>query len=304
MKLRKRLSKDQAIFLGLKPKKKTNYGNAQYCLTQDQYSRLNEYKKSKRTEKPKHAKILVFDIETAPNKAWVWGKWKQNINDDAYTSDWFILTWSAKWLFDDKVYSAKLTSKEAKNQDDYRICKSLFRMIDEADILIGHNIKKFDCKKINTRFLLHELGSPSSYLMIDTLQHARKQFSFNSNKLDYIAQQLGVGKKVEHSGFKMWLECLDGNEEALNQMQKYNDGDIMINEEVYIKLRPFIKPHPNVALFVDTNTFICPTCESKHIKPVSEYSTYANIYTEFKCDDCGNTCRANKKHTKLTPLPR
>ena len=207
-------------------------------------------------------------------------------------------------MFDDKVLNAKLTPKEAKDEDDYRIMKSIWSLLDEADIIIGHNIKKFDVKKINTRFLLHDLGNPSSYLMIDTLHHARKQFSFHSNKLDFIAQQLGVGKKVQHEGFDMWVKCMEGDKEALNKMQEYNDGDILINEEVYLKLRPFIMPHPNLSLFLDSDKLVCPSCEHEKITPISEYTTYANVYTEYKCDRCGNRCRSNKKHTKVTPLPR
>jgi len=305
-KVRKRLKPNEAKSIGITPKNNEVYDlkkSPRYTITLLQWYKVKELR-NKVKEAPKTAKILIFDIETAPNKAYVWGKWKQNINDCQLINDWFCLTWSAKWLFDDYVLNDRLTPKEAIEQNDRRIMLSIWSLLDEADIIIGHNIKRFDVKKLNTRFLAHGLNSPSSFLMIDTLHHARKQFSFHSNKLDFIAQKLGVGKKVQHEGFDMWVKCMEGDKEALKQMQIYNDGDILINEEVYLKLRPFIMPHPNISLFLDTDKLVCPSCESEKIKPISDYSTYANIYTEYRCDNCGNRCRSNKKETKITPLPR
>jgi DNA polymerase elongation subunit (family B) len=310
MKLRRRLSPEEAKSLGLKVKEAESYDspckNPRYQVSKEQWNKVatSRKKAKEKAEKSKSLKILVFDLETAPNKAWVWGAWKQNINPQMLINDWWIITWSAKWLFEDEVYSGKVTPKEALECNDKRICESLWKMIDEADILVGHNIAKFDKKKMNTRFLLHDLGSPSSYHMIDTVYHARKQFAFHSNKLDFIAQQLGVGKKLEHEGFAMWEKCMQGDKEAIDAMQSYNDVDVKINEEVYIKMRPFIKPHPNVSLFLEKNKMVCPTCESENLQFNGEYTTYVNTYSEYKCKRCGNSCRANKKHTKLTPLPR
>ena len=260
--------------------------------------------KEKSKESSKSANILIFDIETAPAKAYIWAKWKQNISDEMLINDWFLLTWSAKWLFKDEVLNAKLKPKEAKEQNDLRIIKSIWELLDKADILIGHNIKKFDIKKLNARFLKHGLGSPSSYLIIDTLTHARKQFSVHSNKLDYLAKYLGVGAKVNHSGIDMWINAMNGDKEALEEMSEYNDGDILINEQVYLKMRPFIKPHPNLTLFLDTDALNCPSCEHENLIYTSTYTTYANAYDEYRCGRCGNRCRTNKRGTKVTPLPR
>jgi len=50
-----------------------------------------------------YSKILILDIETAPLLANLWGIWNQNVQLDNIYCDWFILTWAAKWLFEDKV---------------------------------------------------------------------------------------------------------------------------------------------------------------------------------------------------------
>ena len=128
------------------------------------------------------AKVLVLDIETAPILAYTWGIWNQNIQTQNIHTDWFCLTWAAKWLFGDKVYSGKLTSNEAKNQDDSRIIKGIWQLLNEADIVIAHNGQKFDLPKLNSRFIINQLHPPLPYQQIDTLLHIRRQFGFTSNK--------------------------------------------------------------------------------------------------------------------------
>src|SRR6266699_2886337 len=117
-----------------------------------------------------YAKILILDIETAPIRAKVWGIWNQNIYIDQIGDDWFVLTWAAKWLFEKKVYSGRLTSKEAIKQNDKRILKGIWQLLEEADIVVAHNGDKFDLPKLNTRFIIHKLNPPLPYQSIDTLK--------------------------------------------------------------------------------------------------------------------------------------
>lgn len=148
----------------------------------------------------KKPNILLLDIETAPIEAAVWGLWKQNVNIEQIKSEWFMLTWSAKWLFDDKIFSDKLTLEEVKTQDDKRISESMWKFIDYADVVIAHNGDGFDIPRLNTRFILNGIKPPSPYQAIDTLKVARKVFSFSSNKLDFIARQLGIEGKMDVGG--------------------------------------------------------------------------------------------------------
>lgn len=299
MKARKRLTPEQAERIGIKKIKPNEPGRktARYMLDKDQLSRLHN-----------KARILIFDIETAPLRAYVWGLWKQNINHDHILTDWFMLTWSAKWLFDDEVMNDKLTVEEAVNENDKRITKSLFALMNEADIVVAHNGDKFDLRRINTRFIINGLGRPSSYHSIDTLKHARKRFSISSNRLDYLGQFFGLGRKVETGGFKLWDRCMRGDKSALQEMSLYNDQDVLLLEDVYLHLRPYIQPHPNVGLYINDNVSRCPTCASDKISEVSEYMTTVNIYPEYKCVDCGSHFRGRKAIKKSdginSSLPR
>lgn len=245
-------------------------------------------------------KILVFDIETAPLKSYIWGIWNQNLGHslNMLESDWFMLTWSAKWLFDDKVMSDKLTPKEVSNEDDKRISKSLWTLLEEADVVIAHNALKFDIKRINTRFLKNGLKPPMPYQVIDTLIHARRRFNITSNKLDYIGKFLGLGEKLSTGGFDLWKRCMEGDSEALTEMETYNIQDVRLLEDVYLALLPFIKPHPNVGLFVAEDVHSCPSCGSTDLKWEGVYTTYANQYDACRCGNCGSIGRSRTAKPK------
>jgi DNA polymerase elongation subunit (family B) len=249
------------------------------------------------------AKILILDIETAPILAYVWGIWNQNVATSQIASDWFCLTWAAKWLFQDKVYSAKLTKREVLEKDDSRIIRGIWEMVNEADIVIAHNAEKFDMPKLNSRFIANGLQPPLPYITIDTLKHIRRHFGFVSNKLDYVNQILNLPRKQENSGMALWIKCYNGDTEALKEMETYNVQDVRILEETYLAIRPWIKPHPNIGLHIlDGKTSHCPTCGSDNLQDQGKfYHTSVNRYELYRCGNCGASARKRvaKDHINL-----
>lgn len=247
------------------------------------------------------AKVLILDIETAPIRAYVWGIWNQNISPNQIESDWFCLTWAAKWLFEDKVYSGKLTPKEVKSQNDGRIIKGVWRLLNEADVVIAHNAEKFDIPKLNSRFVLNMMHPPLPYQVIDTLKHIRRQFGFTSNKLDYVNKLLNLERKQDTGGFELWEKCINGDGEALAKMESYNVTDVKILEETYLRMRAWIKPHPNIGLFILDAHERCPSCGSNELNEEGkEYVTSANKFVVFRCGNCGSTGRRRKSTLTVT----
>lgn len=238
------------------------------------------------------AKVLVLDIETAPIMAYVWGIWQQNVGTHQIQSDWFCLTWAAKWLFEDKVYSGKLKPKEVAEQNDKRIIEGIWRLVNDADIVIAHNGAKFDIPKLNSRFIINGLYPPLPYQIIDTLVHIRRQFGFTSNKLDYVNKLLNLERKKD-TNFELWERCMKGDSKALTEMEEYNIQDVRILEETYLVIRPWIKPHPNMGLFIlDEIEHRCPNCGSDKLKEQGKtYNTTANVYILMRCDNCGAASR-------------
>lgn len=190
----------------------------------------------------KTPKILVFDIETAPILAHVWGLFDQNVGLNQIQSDWHVLSWSAKWLGDPPskvMYQDQRNAKDVTN--DKKILESIRDLLNEADLVVTQNGVKFDSKKLNARFLFHEIESPSSYRHRDTLRMAKKHFNFTSYKLEYMTDKFCKKyKKLKHKkfpGHELWKECLKGNKEAWNEMEKYNKHDVLATEELYNVLK-------------------------------------------------------------------
>ena len=253
------------------------------------------------------AKILVFDVETAPLRSYTWGLWKVNVAPVQIISDWFMLTWSAKWLFEEDVFSGRLTPEEALAEDDSRITADIWKLLNEADIIIAHNARRFDVKKLNTRFLLNGLNPPMPYQIIDTLEHLKKKFSISSNRLDYVNKLLNIDRKMDTGGFALWDGCMKGDEDSLIKMEKYNIVDVEILEETYLRLRPWIQPHPNLGLFIEDDVDKCPSCGSGELLfGGTPYTTAANTYESFRCGSCGSVGRSkkaikNRTTTRSTP---
>ena len=268
-------------------------------------------RKAKRALRQKNSKlprILILDLETAPMKAYVWRRWKENISLEQTISEWFILAWTAKWLYDTTFYTGLLTPEEVKHEDDSRIVTSLYELVNAADIVVAHNGKKADIPWMNSRFILNNLPPTKPYITIDTLEIARKQFGFSSNKLDALAGYFNIPHKL-HTDFTLWKECMEGNQESLNYMLEYNMNDVKILEEVYLKLAPWIKGGPNMNVLTNSDIPVCACCGSEAIEliPKEYYYTSVGKYELFRCKDCGAVTRgrfsiADKKVTKAVSV--
>ena len=247
-------------------------------------------------------KILLFDIETAPMEVYVWQiDYKQFIphtniikDENGEEKSWFVLSWAAKWLYDESVVSDIVTPDESINRDDKRILKSIWKLLDEADIVIAHNGDRFDLRKLNARFIDNDIKPPSPFRSIDMLKVARKEFAFVSNKQDYLTKHLKLKQKLE-TNFQLWVDCIHGCQKQLNKMEEYNRHDVMGLEQVYLKLRPYIKNHPNLGVLVDMD--VCPTCGCEYLDETdSVYFTTANKFPVYRCQGCKTPYIRGKKN--------
>lgn len=241
-------------------------------------------------EPKREAKILVFDIETAPILGYVWGMWEQNVALNQIKSDWHLLSWAAKWL--DKPEVFYMDQRDAKNvEDDKKILKGLWELLNEADVVLGQNSKSFDTKKVNARFIINGLGPPSPYQQIDTKVLAKKYFAFTSNKLEYMADKLCTKKKSQHKefqGFELWRECLKGNKRAWDELRKYNIADILATEELYKKMAPW-GPGVNLNIYHSESVFRC-SCGSTNLLSRGFGFNLSGKYRKYQCKDCGGWC--------------
>lgn len=241
-------------------------------------------------------KVLVYDLETSPIITAQWSLRQKYTNLSAIKYPSYLICWSGKWLFDDKMIEYSVTPTEAKNKDDERIVKSLWNYFDEADYVITYNGKSFDEKKANGRFLKYNLPLPSPYKHIDVYRSLRKKVKLESLKLDYITQFLGIEGKDDTS-MQLWMDCMEGDKKALNKMLNYCSQDVKILETLYLQTRHYYKNHPSMVILDDKQSIKkCPTCSSEDIKEDGYYNTYTNSYTAYRCNNCQSLSRCRNSN--------
>jgi len=246
-------------------------------------------------------KILLIDIETSPNLAHVWGIWQQNVGLSQLLESSYTMCYSAKWLGEKDVYFDSVERNDAK-----KMLEGVHAMLCEADAVVHYNGSKFDIPTLNKEFLVHKMSPPPPIKQIDLLRTVKSQFRFPSNKLDYVAQRLGLGKKKDHEGHILWVKCMNGDKKAWKTMEEYNIQDVILLEKLYNRLTPWIKTPLNKTIMMkDRDGFVCPTCSKPHLVSKGFRYTTTGAYQRYQCKACGahsTDTRTVIPHAKLKHL--
>ena len=226
-------------------------------------------------------RILVLDLETAPNLGYVWSLWRQNIGLNQLVESGHVMSFAAKWHG-----KLKVTFMSDHHDGHDEMIAGAHRLIDEADAVITYNGRSFDLRWLRTEFVLAGMTPPSPHKDID-LYTVVKQFRVPSNKLEYVAGVLLGEGKVKHSGFDLWTRCLAGDPKAWAEMRRYNVADTVLTEKLYDRLLPYIKNHPHHGLYLDDGASVCQNCGSKRLQQRGWAYTNLGRYKRFKCQECG-----------------
>src|SRR3990172_6010008 len=236
-------------------------------------------------------KILLLDIETAPNLAYVWGLWKENIPTARIVNNGYVLCWAAKWHKKSQVQWSSIHTERPR-----RMLQRIHTMLNQADVVVHYNGKSFDIPTLNKEFITHGFKPPAPYKQVDLLSAVRSQFRFPSNKLDYVLQTLKLGQKVRHTGFEMWVQCMAGDKAAWDLMKEYNIGDVHGLERLYEKMLPWIPGHPSHG--AHDKTVVCPQCGGHHYTRHGYRVLRLYKYPRYQCNGCGHWFRDTRTVTQ------
>lgn len=242
-------------------------------------------------------RVLLLDIETAPNKAYVWGLFDQNIAHDQLEESSYVLCWSAKWLGEKTVHFASCKDKPGNDEPEQRkgyipMLKRIHALLDQADWVVHYYGSKFDIPTLNKEFTKHGMTPPSPYRQIDLKLVVQKVFRFESNKLDYVAYKLFGDKKIK-TEFELWIGCMKNDPASWAYMEEYNRYDVVLLERVYYRLRPWIERHPSYSAF--SRGLCCPKCGASSYHSRGTQVTQVAVYTRYQCQKCGSWFRDNKR---------
>ncbi len=250
---------------------------------------------------PSVVRILTLDIETSPVPAYVWNIGKQYVGPTQLAGDYMILGFAAKWLNDPLIVSTFMTPAEISSKNEKRVIESVWKLMDEANIIVGHNVRQFDLAALNSKFLEYGLPPVSPYQIVDTYA-ATKGLKFTSNSLNFLSKKLIGASKIK-TDFELWTRCLSGDSKAIFEMEAYCKNDISLSEQLYIYMRPFIKSHPNMGMLMGAEYPCCPNCGSHDIELLDNayYATQQNKYDVIRCK-CG--CIARTRKSSVTKSQR
>lgn len=207
----------------------------------------------------------------------------------------YILCWAARFVGEKEVhYDALPYHKSAYKKDptnDRLIVETLVRLMRDADIILAYNGDGFDLKWLNAQLAKHQLEPISPQKTIDPLKYAKRQFRFPSNRMDEVAKYLGIEQRKDKMDFDDWVGCMNGDPKAWEKMVDYNCQDLEVMEQVYLRLRPYVKGHPNLAMYEDfpgDAAASCPKCGSTSLVKNGYYVTNISKFRRYKCASCGN----------------
>lgn len=237
-------------------------------------------------------RILLLDIETFPDVAYVWGVYDQNAIE--VRDHWYVLSYAARWYKAGPIVCRGLDDcgqRPGRPNSDRRLVAEIHTLMDEADIIVAHNGVDFDVKKINARLIYHGFNPPSPYKVVDTKRTIKQVAGFSSNKLDWLCKQLDIGHKVEHEGFPLWKGCAAGDAAAWKRMKRYNRHDVRLLGDLYERIAPWIR-QPGTGVYVGDERCVNPACGSFDIEWRGISRQITRVYRRFVCNTCGKWGRA------------
>lgn len=232
--------------------------------------------------------ITTLDIETAPTTAYTFNLFKANIGINQIIEPGYMLCFASKTHGKRPVefYSTYADGKE-------QMVRQAHRIIDESDAIVHYNGTSFDMPHLYKEMSLIGLNPPSPVKEIDLLRVVRKKFRFESRKLDFVAQQFGLGHKVQHEGFGLWKAVMNDDPDAWRRFEKYCVGDVKLTEKLYDKLLPWIDGHPSVPLHGGLEGG-CPNCGSMKVQKRGVSRTQVGTFERFQCQACGKWSRGGR----------
>ena len=174
------------------------------------------------------AKVGVVDIETT------------DFNADIGV----MLSWAVKTLGEDEVRSDIITKAELFDGTlDRRICSTLVQELRAHDAIVTYFGTGFDNVFIRTRCLIlgipfFDYGSIANY---DVYYTAKSKLKLHSKRLDSVARALGCETQKTPVDISVWQRARWGDKTSLDYVLQHNENDVLVLEEVYHKLRPFVK---------------------------------------------------------------
>jgi DNA polymerase elongation subunit (family B) len=225
-------------------------------------------------------RVLTLDIETSPALARIWQLYDITVAVSQIVEPSRVLCYAGKWLGD------KRTTCVSEFHDGKKVMvQTMWDMLNEADIVVGNNHVRFDIPHMNREFMLAGLVPPSPVQHIDLLTVMRRNFKMMSNKLGYVTDAVGLETKLDTGGQALWNQVMAGDRAAWDKFRRYNIQDVVITEQLFTLLAPWIKS-PHAGLWTGDMSS-CYACGSTRLVAHGVTRSKTMAWPLTQCADCG-----------------
>ena len=251
-------------------------------------------------------RVLTLDIERTPGRArhqhrgltiegdfWDLSGWKSTIGyrlPPESVLEWprtICVAW--KWYGDKRARFASVW-----DDGDDGMHQLVWDAYDQADVIYGHNVARFDTLHLNTGWRDLGLPAPAPFKTVDTLAEARRTFGDESMQLGALTKRLGIATKTDKYNVAMARAAVAGSKRDQRKLRAYNVGDVDASEAFVDRLRGWIPSHPHNLRGVDTGVPTCNQCWGDDLEPNGERLADVMAYPLFRCQDCGGNVQGRK----------
>lgn len=238
-------------------------------------------------------KIVSFDIEVSPAVGWFYPPtYETNILKMQDRQKLMSFAWETVGF--EGIHSwclADYGHYKTDPSDDSVLVADLHEKLSQADILLGQNSDNFDVKLANYFFIKNNLEPIPPTKFLDTKKIAKKYFRFPNNTLNMLGEELGVGVKTEITHADLWYKCfVEHDLDSWLLMKEYNENDVRITTQIYLKMRGFMRNHPNMGR-ITGEMDACPICGGYNYRVRANRQTNTSTYKQYSCNDCGGYFR-------------
>lgn len=175
--------------------------------------------------------------------------------------------------------------------------KRVHKLINEADVLVGHNIDNADVPWIKGDLFWPRIGHKHVPQLpplvepktVDTLKELRRSFKSGVpfKSLDAVLKILGHDGKTDSYDPERMERAVAGSVEDQQRLIDYCDGDVIGTQWLYDWLRPHIKNHPALQVDGQESTTTCRSCGHETTPIARRWAAQMLSYSMRRCDHCG-----------------
>lgn len=221
-------------------------------------------------------KVLFWDLET-----------------DGLQAD-RILCIGYKWAGEAKPHLLAYNDYPNRNPwwSDKSLLEDFSKVFNECDYCVHWYGIRFDHPVLQTRLIANGLPPTAPKTQIDLWKTARYEMKLYSNRLQAWQDHLQLEDDKTLVRASIWIKARyagptpdAASEAALKYIYDHCRADVLVLEEAFERMRPWVKGIPQFQLFADAEDG-CPKCGGDDIQRRGYKVAATRTYAQYQCQDC------------------